>query len=258
MDLEGYWQENKGFVARVGLGAAALGLGVLVVDALWAADVAREATRVRRLERELGEAMYGTAERDQVAREHDALRACVERLRAAVAFEPRPELAAGDESVPPANRYLRVSSEVRERVLTEAGRANVSVEPGLGMPRLSPTSREEIERYLEALDVVETVAQAAIAARARRVEGIQVRLDPDPAARAAEGAIERTQVRFQILGSSRALTAVLGATQRPADGRVLRIAQAEIGAARGRDRELRLDLTIVIPRLPAQTREESG
>lgn len=260
MDLEGYWQENKRFVARVAGGALVFVAGILVVDALYASDATRESARVRRLERELGEAMYGAPERDLARVENQALREAVERLSLALRFVPRPELSLdGDGS--PANRYLRASTEVRERVLTLAGRANVAIEPGLGLPKLSPTSREEIERTLEALDVIECLSRYAIDARVRRVEDIQVRLDPGLTSRSGPGPIERTEVRFSILGDSRALTRVLAATQRPPDGpgsRVLRIAQAEVVAARGRERELRLDLTLVVPRLQLAAAGEDG
>lgn len=259
MDFEGYWQENKGFVGRVAFGAALFLVGLLVIDGLWAEDVARESSRLRRLERELAQPMYGVAERDQALAEHEALTRVVDELTAVVGFAPRPAMRLDPARGSAANQYLRAATDVRERVLLRAGRAGVSIEPGLGLPRLSPTRQEEIERMLEALDAIETVADVAIDAGVRRVDDIRVRLDPALSARGAPGAIERTLIDVSLTGDARALTRVLGATQRPGEpdatdhpaARLLRLQQAELGAARGRERELRLELTVVLPRLAA-------
>ena len=120
----------------------------------------------------------------------------------------------------------------------------------LGMPELSPTLEREILRDLEALDLVESVLDLAIRARADAVEKIQVRLDPGHSSRGGVGPIERTQVQFTITGTSSSLTRILAWTQRPErGGRVLPIHKLEMAGARGRPGLVRLDVTFVIARV---------
>lgn len=260
MSFDAYWQENKRFVARVATGVALLFLGVLVVDFLYADQIALASSRVRRLQRDLREPMYGAIERDEAEAENERLREAVAGLEARVQGARGDSGGTPDEAEgSPSNRYLRALSDARERLLLAAGRANVALEPGLGMPKLSPTRDDEIVRYMEALDAVDALARLAIDARVRRVEKIQVRLDPalSSSAREAE-AVERTRVSLSVLGDSRALERVLAGTQRAPGGRVLFLESAELLAARGRERELRLDLTVVVPRLVGSSEREGG
>ena len=249
MDFEGYWQENKRFVARTAGGVFLFFAGIMTVDALYAEDIARESSRVRRLERDLEQPMYAASDRDGASSKNEELRAVVDQLSGVVRFVARPELRLDPNRGSAANQYLRALANARERILLRAGRSNVSIEPGLGMPKLSPTAEDEIERYLEALDVVEIVSGLAIDALVRRIDDIQVRLDPGLSSRSGLDRIERTRVSFSILGESRALTDLLSATQRPEDGRILHVDSAEVLSARGREGELRLDLTLLITRL---------
>lgn len=265
MDFDGYWQENKRFVTRVALGVIVFFAALFVVDALYAEGIAQESGRVRQLRRDLEAPMFGVRERDASVRENEALRAAAGRLAEAVRFAPLEHSKLEPARGSAANQYLRALADARERVLLRAGRAGVVLEPGLGMPKLSPTEEEEIERYLEALDAVEAVAFLAIEARAKSVEDIQVRLDPGLASRAGFAGngtgIERTLVRFKISGDSLALTRVLSGTQRSSDGRVLHVDSAEVLPARGRRGELTLELTLVLARLsldPEGTPDESG
>src|SRR6185503_3130634 len=129
---------------------------------------------------------------------------------------------------------LRTLSRVREELTQRANRASLKLDSSLGMPELSPTVEREILRYLEALDLVETVSDLAIRARADSIDKIQVRLDPGYSSRGGVGAIERTKVQMTISGSSLELTRLLAWTQRPdANGRTLPIDSLEMSAPKG-------------------------
>lgn len=269
MELEGWWQENKGFALRVGAGALAFLVGLLAIDAAWAGELEAQSRRLRGLERELAGPAFGAAERDRALEENRGLHEVVDTLVRAVRFEPREALRLDLERGSAASQYLRSASDVRERVLVAAGRAGLAVDPGLGLPRLSPTREEEIERTLEALDAIETVLDAAIEARVRRVEDVRIRLDAAEGARAGTAAdpdgLELTLVDFSLLGGSRALAEVLESLRRPspdegqgASGgtRVLCVREARVAPARGRSQELRLELTVVLPRLAGPARPE--
>ena len=263
MDFDGYWQENKRFVLRVMGAVVAFFAGIFTVDSLYAEDIAGATRSVRQRERELAQPMYDASDRDQARRENEALRNSLAELTELVAFETRPGLRLRPDGGSAANQYLRALSDVRERVLVAAGRAKVTIDPGLGMPKLSPTAEDEIERTLQALDAIELFASLAIEARVRRVEDIRVVGGPrSPRGRTAGPNAERTRVRLSVVGSSSALTALLLRTQRPAlrgpalhgadaDGRTLHLDEIEVLAARGRKGELRLDLELVLARFEA-------
>lgn len=250
MDLGAYWQENKRFVVTVGAGALLFLIGFGIESSIFK-DKINAANRAIQLNKnQLKELQFSSADQQEAQAENDALRAALERLEAAADFEPRPEFVPDPAAGSSANHYVRQLSRVREDLGQRANRASLEFDLSLGMPELSPTLEREILRYLEALDLVETVVDLAVRARADSIDKIQVRLDPGHSSRGGIGPIERTRVQLSLTGSSTALTRILAQTQRPErGGRVLPIDQLEMSAARGRPGQVRLDVTFVIARV---------
>lgn len=259
MDFNDYWQENKRFVTTVA------GLAVFFLAGRWAlaetftSDLTAAQGSISRSRRGLGEAMFTATDRAQAEGENESLRAAVEQLEQAVEFEPRPEFRLDPAGGSSQNQYQRAVSRVRDDLLLRANRANLKLDAGLGMPKLSPTREAEIERYLEALDVIDAAIRLAIDAHVQRVDKIQIRLDPGLSSRTGLDRIEETKVELTMIGDSLALTRFLARTQRPAEGekgRVLRIGSAELVPSRSKDDELRLDATLIIARLHAPPEQE--
>jgi hypothetical protein len=250
MDLGGYWQENRTFVVSVGAGVVLFLVGLMVESSIWADE--RDATR-RRIQghkNQLAQASYSADDLAEAERENAELRTVVEQLERAASFQPRAEFARDERSGSLSNQYLRAISRVREELESRANRAGIALDTKLGLPELSPTVEAEIERYLEALDLVESVVDLAIRARVARVDKIQVRLDPGLTSRTGLGRIERTKIAFHLSGSSLALSRLLVWSQRPpAGGRTLLVDELEMQNARGKEGEVRLDVTFVLPRL---------
>jgi hypothetical protein len=253
MDVDAYWQENKRFVLAVAGGVLLFVVGFAVETAVFQDEILATQRTSQKYRNDLKAAQYTAQDLAEVEAENAALKESVERLTAAANFQPRPEFvpAAG---VPVANHYLRTFSRVREELEQRANRAGLALDEALGMPELSPTVESEIVRYLEALDLVEGVADLAMRARVKRMEKIQVRLDPARSSRQGVGALERTRVQMTLAGSSAAIARVLAWTQRPeiADGetgRVLTIDQLETSRTAGKAGEVRLDVTFVIARV---------
>jgi len=250
MDLGGYWQENKRFVLTVGAGALLFLVGFAVETSVYGGDLVSTQREITGLTTKLGSARFSAADLAAAEQENATLRSAVERLAAAARFQPRPEFVPDPAAGSPGNHYLRTLARVREELMQRANRAGLDVDSALGMPELSPTSEVQIVRYLEALDLVESVADLAIRGRVARIDKIQVRLDPGYASREGVGTIERTRVVMSLSGTSLALTRLLAWTQRPgAGGRVFSIDELEMGKARGRPGEVRLDVTFTIARL---------
>lgn len=252
MNLSEYWQENKRFVLSVGAGTLVFVIAFAFESSLYDDELNSARREIQRYKKQLEDALYTSKDLGDAESENAALRSTVEQLTSAVRFQARPEFVPDAASGSSANHYLRALSRVREELLQRANRANLAIDSGLGMPELSPTVESQIIRYLEALDVVETVGDLAIRARARRIEKIQVTLDPGHSSRQGVGPIERTRVRMTLTGSSLAAARVLQWSQRPAPGgRVLAIDQCEMLPARAKRDEVRLDVTFVIARTKA-------
>jgi hypothetical protein len=250
MDLGAYWQENKRFVVTVGAGALLFLTGFGIESSLFKGRINAANRAIQLNKNQLKELQFSSADQQEAQAENDALRAALERLSAAADFAVRPEFVPDPASGSSANHYVRTLSRVREDVAQRANRASLEFDASLGMPELSPTLEREILRDLEALDLVESVLDLAIRARADSVEKIQVRLDPGHSSRGGVGPIERTRVQFTITGTSASLTRILVWTQRPErGGRVLPIDKLEMAGARGRPGLVRLDVTFVIARV---------
>ena len=254
MDVGAYWQENKRFVVTVGAGVLVFLIGFGIETSLYQGKISSALGAIRRNTTQLKELKFSTQDQREAEAENAALRAAVERLTVAASFRPRPEFVPDPSAGSSANHYLRTVTRVREDLLQRANRASMKLESSLGMPELSPTVEREILRYLEALDLVETVADLAIRARVDSIDKIQVRLDPGYGSRGGVGAIERTKVQMTLSGSSLELTRLLAWTQRPgSDGRTLPIDQFEMAGAKGRPGQVRLDVTFLVARVKEPT-----
>ena len=104
--------------------------------------------------------------------ENEALRAALRTLSEAVVFRARPGFEPGEGSA--TNRYFSVVADVRENLVARAGRAGVKIPDDLGLPALSPTKEQEIQRYLEALDLIERAVSLAIEVGVASVEKIKI------------------------------------------------------------------------------------
>ena len=54
----------------------------------------------------------------------------------------------------------------------------MTIPDDLGLPALAPTREDELARYLEAFDLVERVIRLSFETGVRKVDKIQIRLDP--------------------------------------------------------------------------------
>src|SRR5262245_27973912 len=250
MDVGAYWQENKRFVVTVGAGVLVFLIGFGIETSLYQGKISSALGAIRRNTTQLKELKFSAQDQKDAEAENASLRAAVERLSVAANFRARPEFVPDPATGSSANHYLRTLTRVREDLLQRANRASMKVESSLGMPELSPTVEREILRYLEALDLVETVSDLAIRARVDSVDKIQVRLDPGYGSRGGVGAIERTKVQMIFTGSSLELQRLLAWSQRPgANGRTLPIDQFEMATAKGRPGQGRLDVTFLVARV---------
>ena len=257
MDLNDVWQEHKRFILTVAVGALVFLIANLIVSSIYEDDLARANSRSLATRRELAKPLYVARDRNRAQEQNDQLRAALEQLEARVAFQPREEFTLDPDGGAESIQYQRIASRVRDDLLPRAARANLVLEDTLGLPALSPTEPYKIERYLEALDVVERTVRLAIDAGATRIDDISIKLDPSLLSRAGTGTVERTKIEFEMIGPSLAMTRLLLATQRAGD-RALMVHEFELSAKR--PEETRLSLVLLVARVGDVTlpTEEDG
>lgn len=258
MDFNDYWQENRRFVTTVAVGMIVFLIAYLVLSSKYSDAISGKNSQRASLERQLRQSLYSSADLSNAEGENEALQHAVTELSGPAEFKLREAFrlnrSAGAPSV--SSQYLRALSEVRDDLIPRANRRNMKLDSGLGMPALSPTREDQIERYLEALDLIDSVAGMAVDVGVARVERIDIRLDPALGTRQGVGRIERTRVKFSFEGPAMPLTQLLARTQRPADGRALVIDEVEMIASKSKPGDARLDLTVVAARLHEAVDEE--
>ncbi len=259
MDLQNYWQENKRFVVSVAAGAIVFAVGSMLIGSFFRAELAQQRRSADATAKKLrSESMYTQSDLATAQKERDETAQAVEVLRTSVAFAPRRDFVLDPARGAASNQYFGAVSRVREELLTLAGRANLRLPEDLGLPALSPTRESEIERYLEALDLVDRAARMAISAGVQRIDRIEIKLDPGLTSRQGVGQIESTRVEFNMSGRPTPLVRFLEESQSPGGSAVsgepvgpLLIEKAQMQPARTKTEEVGLEVTFVVARVQA-------
>lgn len=207
MDLNDVWQNHKRFILGIGGGAVAFLIGTTVIASTWnvknAKDgVLRRAAEIRKINAPT------QSDLSSLIGECDRLKERLDGLYARMRYETRPEFVIPSNESPDLF-FNRRRDEVSEKLVAGARRLNIQVKPTLGLPEFTPSGSEAIQRYLRALDLVEHVVSAAIAARVRGVDDIEVR-DTKTSSRAKGGAfLDPLAVKFTISGTTGTIASLL-------------------------------------------------
>ncbi len=248
MDLNAYWQENKRFLLVVMGGAVAFLIGWMTIDSLIGSDLRVQRARKSRLTVDLEQPMLASADLSAAKTENEALSGVLEELSGRTEFRPRADFALRDGDAP-SSRYFAVVTDTRDALRSRCSRAGLSIPEDLGLPALSPTREQEIERYLEALDVIESTIQMGIESGARRLDKIVIDLDSRLLSNKPIDDLEETLVEFRFVGPSQPLVELLGLLQQERHGRVLLVQRIDMQPARSKQDEVRMDLVLLVAHL---------
>lgn len=254
MDVNAFWQENRRFVLGLAIGIACAAGGWIAIDAAWGQDLARLRGQQIQLQSQMSRAaLYTRADQDQAQADKAALESAVSKLAEAVHFQTRPAYRVDPAAGSVANQYHAIVAATQAELMPLASRANLTLDRALGLPALSPTREDEIERYLQGLDAVDRIVRAAVACELARIDLLEIKLDPALYTRAGTNPIERTQVRVNATGTGQAIARFLRRTQDPGavagTTQALLIDEAEVLQVRGSALEARLTATFVVARL---------
>lgn len=210
MDFEELWGRHRNFLLLAAAGLLVLLVAQGVRGALYGQPTRRLAVRARALQRDLRR-LPRVAPRQvrELRRETEALATRLERLRETLQLEVPQRFrlpAVGGKA-----HYAQVVQTTREDVAEVAAGRNVAVPWSLGLPPVTPASRDEMDQYLRGLYVVERLVTAALEAGVRRVELLEVK--PAPPGEF----LREVRVRMQVLGDGPAFFRLLDRLLDPED-----------------------------------------
>lgn len=249
MDLNDYWQENKRFVMTVASGLVVFAIGSQIIGSTIGADLKQERGSLARKTTEYRKSRYLPSDLTLAREENAKLEGVVAELAGRVGFVPRPEFVLDPARGSAGIQYFDEVSRVREGLLRRANRNNVRIVPDLGLPALAPTRDDEIERHLEALDVIDRVLNFAVDEGVSRVEKIAIRLDPGLRSRKGIGRVEKTKVTMKMSGPSGPILRLIAATQAPSNGASIIVDSLTMVPERLKTDEAKLEITFLVPRL---------
>jgi len=257
MDLNDYWQDNKRFVTVVLAGVLAFCVGLMSIEKTLGKAVSGASGDVEETQKMLDGISLTTTDLRAAKSDNEALQGAVGDLESRVGFKTRPGFSLDSTRGSASNQYFAQVSSVREDLSREAGRLGVMIPDDLGLPALAPTRQDELERYLEAFDLVERVVQLAFESGVRKIDSIKIRLDSGLRSRQGVGLIEETEVDMRLAGNSGALVQLLVASQDASRGEVLLVESCELQPERARPTQAVMDINFLVARLLHDSEEDS-
>jgi hypothetical protein len=255
VNLDALWQRNRKFILIL-LGSV---LGFFIL--LWmltSSSVGRQKAAGLSLAKANGElrsANYGDKQEREAQAQLETLRARNAEFAAKALPPVRAEyqLPKGKAA---AQHYIELTGALRQDLVGWALRNNCEVESSLGLPPVSPTQPQQVERVLRGLDVVERVVRLAVASGASKVEkiGISERGRRSTAGRPAQ--LDLTPVQLEVVFEGLSPTPFLRVLlAEAAQGRPLGLAGVEVSAPNPRRRERRVLLEFAVGVLPVAATE---
>ena len=210
MDFEEIWSKHKQFIMMVGIGIVALLVFQGVKTALFTDDTGRAVASAARNQRDLRqEPVAGSSDIRSLEEEEAALGARLERLAKEMTLTVPETYRLPESNVK--SSFIRVVQETRDKVAEIAGLRNIRIPYELGVPSVTPNTREEMARYLAGLYVVERVVTYAVEEEVRRFESIEVKPGK------GGGFLSETRVIFRISSDGPSLAALVDRILDPAD-----------------------------------------
>lgn len=260
MDFENYWQQNKKSLTALGAGLLVYLIASFMVNRTYGSALSDVNRERRGLRTQLGQARYDSESLKDAREDNETLVAARDALMSAVAFRPRPDFVIDTAGgTVPAQYFTRVE-EVRDRLSRRASRAGLRPPDdawGIEMPETN--AAPVIERHMEALDLIDRVANLAIDTGVARISRIQVDLDPGLNSKKGLGRIERTRVRFTFDATSASVSDLLdlsqetGTVEEPMQA--LAIEEFNIKNERNRPGQVKAEVTFQVVRMAGEGEE---
>ncbi|MEQ8762691.1 MAG: Amuc_1100 family pilus-like protein [Planctomycetota bacterium] len=214
------WQEHKKFIVAVSAGMLVFLVGETIIGSSYTSKVTASKRALQSRERSLRSLMPSNRDLREMRDTRDELDGRWSAARDRLAFVPDPKYLLSDDEPRPDDVYFNVVNQVKQEVGDAAERRNIRIPDNFGLPATTPRTREEVKRYLRALDVVQRVVRLAIEAQVDEITDIDIPKTGRSSSRArrrqaAEDFLERQEIRFTLEGSADSLARLVMLLQRP-------------------------------------------
>ncbi|TAH38935.1 MAG: hypothetical protein EYC70_03205 [Planctomycetota bacterium] len=256
MNLDALWQTHRRFITGVAIGVAGFTAGLILINLTAGKRLSTAENRIRAASDKLRRPGYGAPEVNQLQQRLDALRARNQELAGLSLPSRRPEFRA-QAGQSPSQHYIDFTGQRRQELIAAALRQNVDVDETLGLPPVSPTEPQAIERALRGFDVVDRVVRIAVASGARAVENIEIQTRSNlKRSKTATAALDTTPVTLDVVLAEDAALAFTSAVLNAQPG--LPLVRMEMGPADARKRQRRATLEFAVGELPAPEMAAAG
>lgn len=174
MNFDAFWQTHRRFILGLAGGVVAFFIILALTGNGSKEDFKRSKSSISSTRRKMkANDMYGVTSVATLNERLDSLRQRNAELglMSLPPFRERFQIPTG---TPAAQHYISLTGEVRDELIGWSLRRNCEVDDSLGLPPVSPSQPQQIERILHGLDVVERVVRLAVENGAAEVEKIRI------------------------------------------------------------------------------------
>lgn len=256
MNLDAIWQRNRRFI--LGFAGGTIGFFLLLWIFTSGANGRQESARraISRSALDLRGEMYTDAQEREAQRRLEDLRTLNRDLGARALPLWRPEFRIPPGKAP-AQHYIELSGALRQDLIAWALRNNCEVDETLGLPPVSPTQQQAVERVLRGLDVAERVIRIAVQYRASSVEKMSVAERSRHAGNSRGAVLDLAPVQLEVVFAGESVAPFLRALLEEGEqGRPLGLAGIEVSPPNPRKRERRVLLEFATGVMPETAAEE--
>lgn len=213
-DLNTALQANKRFLAGTVLAAGVFFAATALVDSFLGGDLTTSRNEVASARAKMSRGKLYNAKNLEAARaELASLEESVAALGSRLRFAPREAYQLKPSGGSPANQYVGIAAEVRERRLDDARSRGIDLVDHVGIPDRSPTDVEEIERTLRCLDLIDRVIGLLLLPGTRSIDRISVVSDRRDATATGRVLRDALRVEFEVNLTSQAFSQFIEASQ---------------------------------------------
>jgi len=252
MNFDAFWQTHRRFIMGIAGGLVAFFI-LLAITGGGAKDrLAKARGSISRSTRQMqGNKLYAANQVSALKQrlEDLQLRNSLLAERNLPAFRSRFQVPPG---TPPAQHYISLTGEMRDELIGWALRRNCEVDSSLGLPPVSPSQPQQIERVLRGLDVVDRVVHLAVDFGAAEVDKIRVAQNRRRQSGRNVSPLDITPVTMEVTFQRASITPFLSALLAEQDaGRPLGLTALEILPRNEKRMEQKLLLEFGVGALPA-------
>jgi len=174
MNFDAFWQTHRRFILGMAGGLVVFFILLAITGGGAKESLSRSRTSISRASREMqSKQLYAASQVSELKERLTMLQERNQLLadRNLPAFRERFRVKPG---IPPAQHYISLTGEMRDELIGWALRRNCEVDDSLGLPPVSPSQPQQIDRVLRGLDVVDRVVHLAVDYGASEVDKIRI------------------------------------------------------------------------------------